>query len=230
MVAYAHAKSKGGGGGDQPNNLTWSAAAPNNNKAGAGDDFMKWKASLEKAKDMGKEEYNTKVVKPALERSAGTKGKKAEAPTDIAKALDEASPEKRVNTMKALMQTYGKDFRYLLRSAGVGWQHQDRDLDHRAGGKPATMDMDIPKLPKLNVKPSMAVMVALTAVSPNQRSALLSSIENLRKERVFTDAEATSVRGNRDARLALKKEKSSEYANKLVQTLEQFVPNLNVML
>lgn len=92
------------------------------------------------------------------------------------------------------------------------------------------MDMDIPKLPGYKVKPSMAVMVALSAVEPNKRGALLAEIETLRKNRMFSDSEAQSVRGNNDARLALKKDKSAEYATKLAQTLEQFVPNLNVSL
>jgi hypothetical protein len=132
--------------------------------------------------------------------------------------------------MKALMMTYGSDFRYLLRAANVGLQHQDRDLDHRQGGKPAFMDMDIPKLPGYKVKPSLAVMVALSAVDPSKRGPLLAEIEQLRKNRIFTDAEAESVRGDNNARLLLKKNKSAEYATRLAQTLEQFVPELSVML
>jgi len=230
MVAYKHAQAKGGGGGDQPRNLTWSASQPNNNKAGAGDDFSTWKTALEKNKKLGKERYTQEVFKPATEKAASIKGRKASASTDLETALAAATPQQRINTTKALMMTYGSDFRYLLRSAGVGWQHQDRDLDHRAGGKPAFMDMDIPKRPGYKVKPSMAVMVALSAVDPGRRAALLGAIENLRKNRIFSDSEATEVRGNNDARLALKKQKSAEYATKLVQTLEQYVPNLNVIL
>ena len=230
MVAFKHAQTKGGGGGDQPNNLTWSAAQPNNNKAGAGDDFSNWKSNLEKNKDMGKERYTKEVYQPAAAKSESTKGLKGTAPTDLESALASSTPQQRINTMKGLVQAYGKDFKYLLRAAGVGWQHQDRDLDHRAGGKPAFMDMDIPKLPGYKVKPSMAVMVALSAVDPSKRAALLGEIENLRKGRIFSDSEAQSVRGDNDSRLSLKKQKSAEYASSLAKTLEQYVPNLNVML
>lgn len=230
MVAFKHAQAKGGGGGDQPRNLTWSASQPNNNKAGAGDDFLKWKETLERNKDMGRERYDNEVFRPAAERSAGVKGKKTSAPTDLEAALAGTTAQQRINTMKALMMTYGSDFRYLLRAANVGWQHQDRDLDHRQGGKPAFMDMDIPKLPGYKVKPSLAVMVALSAVDPSKRGPLLAEIEQLRKNRIFTDAEAESVRGDNNARLLLKKSKSAEYATRLAQTLEQFVPELSVML
>jgi hypothetical protein len=230
MVAFKHAQAKGGGGGDQPGNLTWSASQPNNNKAGAGDDFARWKSVLEKNKEMGKEKYTNEVYRPAAQKAESVKGKKATAPTDLEAALAAATPQQRINSVKALLVAYRSDFRYLLRAAGVGWQHQDRDLDHRQGGKPAFMDMDIPKLPGYKVKPSMAVMVALSAVDPSKRGALLAEIETLRKNRIFSDAEAQSVRGNNDARLALKKDKSAEYATKLAQTLEQFVPDLNVSL
>ena len=230
MVAFKHAQAKGGGGGDQPRNLTWSASQPNNNKAGAGDDFAKWKEVLEKNKSMGREKYDNEVFKPAAEKSAAVKGKKGSAPTDLEAALAAATPQQRINTMKALMMTYGSDFRYLLRAAGVGWQHQDRDLDHRQGGKPAFMDMDLPKLPGYRVKPSMAVMIALSAVDPSKRTALLGAIEDLRKNRMFTDSEAEKVRGDNDARLSLKKQKSDEYGNKLTKTLEQYVPELGSIL
>jgi hypothetical protein len=230
LVAYKHAQDKGGGGGDQPRNLMWAAAQPNNQKAGAGDDFMRWKETLEKYKGMGKEKYDEEVYKPAAAKSEAVKGKKGTAPTDLESALAAATPQQRINTMKALMMSYGSDFRYLLRAANVGWQHQDRDLDHRKGGKPAFMDMDIPKLPGFKVKPSMAVMVALSAVDPSKRTALIGAIEDLRKNRIFTDAEAEKVRGNNDARLTLKKQKSEEYANKLAKTLEQYVPELGSIL
>ena len=230
MVAYAHAKDKGGGGGDQPKNLMWSATQPNNNKAGAGDNFVKWKEKLEANLSKGKERYDREDLRPAQEKENLTKGRAASATTDLRTALDAASSQQRANTMKALMLAYGDNFRYLLRAADVGWQHKDRDLDHRKKGKPAFMDMDIPKLPGYKVKPSMAVMVALSVVEPNQRKALLGAIEDLRLKRMFSDAEAELVRGNNDARLDLKRQKSAEYANKLVKTLEQFVPDLNVML
>lgn len=230
MVAYKHAQAKGGGGGDQPKNLMWAAAQPNNNKAGAGDDFSKWKSSLEKSKEMGKEKYDNEVYKPAAAKAESVKGRKGTAPTDLEAAMAAASPQQRVNTMKALMMTYGADFRYLLRAAGVGWQHQDRDLEHRKGGKPAFMDMDIPKLPGFNIKPSTAVMIALSAIEPNKRTALLGAIEKLRKDRIFSDAEAESVRGKNDARLALKKQKSKEYAQKLSNTLRAYVPEMTDLM
>ena len=230
MVAYKHAQAKGGGGGDQPNNLTWSAAQPNNNKAGAKDDFIQWKDNLERNKALGKEKYDEQVYNPAQSKSEGAKGKKGAAPTELEAAMAQQTSQQRVETIKSLMTSYGDEFRYLLRAAGVGWQHQDRDLDHRKGGKPAFMDMDIPKLPGYTVKPSMAVMVALSAVDPSRRTALLRAVENLRLSRIFTDAEAESVKGDNDARLALKKQKSAEYANELVSTLEQYVPNLGSIL
>jgi hypothetical protein len=231
MVAFKHAQAKGGGGGDQPNNLTWSAAQPNNNKAGAKDDFLNWKANLEANKNMGKERYDETVYKPALASSESVKGKKGTAPTDLEAAISAATPQQRTNAIKALLMTYGADFRYLLRAANVGWQHQDRDLDHRKGGKPAFMDMDLPKLSaKIPVKPSTAVMVALAAVDPSKRNSLLQGIEDLRKNRIFTDSEAESVRGDNNARLSLKKQKSQEYGANLEKLLEQYVPDLNVIL
>lgn len=230
MVAYKHAQSKGGGGGDQPSNLTWSASQPNNNKAGAGDDFAKWREVLESNKALGKDKYNTEIYNPAAEKASAVKGRKATAPTDLEAALAASTAQQRVNTVKALMMTYGADFRYLMRAAGVGWQHQDRDLDHRAGGKPAFMDMDIPKLPGYKVKPSVAVMAALAAVEPSKRSALLGDIEQLRKSRIFSDEEAQSVRGDNDARLELKRKKSAEYADQLTKTLQQHVPSLGEVL
>lgn len=229
MVANAHAKSKGGGA-DQPNNLAWSASQPNNSKAGAGDNFANWKTVLEKNRDMGKERYTDEVYRPAAQRAEAVKGKKATAPTDLESALAAATPQQRINTVKALMMTYGSDFRYLLRAAGVGWQHKDRDLDHRKGGKPAFMDMDIPQLPGFKSKPSMAVMVALSAVDPGRRADLLRSIEDLRLKRQFSDAEAESVRGDNAARLKLKKQKSAEYADSLAKTLQEYVPNLQEIL
>jgi hypothetical protein len=230
MVAYKHAQAKGGGGGDQPDNLMWASSRTNNNKAGAGDNFTEWRESLESSKAKGKEEYNSKIYNPALAEAQSAKGKKANAPSDLKLALDAATTQQRANTMKALLLTYGAESRYLLRAAGVGWQHQDRDLDHRQGGKPAFMDMDIPKLPGLNVKPSVAVMVALSAVEPGKRKSLLDAIENLRKTRIFSDGEAESVRGDNEARLKLKKQKSAEYADDLAETLESYVPSLSTLL
>jgi hypothetical protein len=231
MVAFKHAQAKGGGGGDQPSNLTWSAAQPNNNKAGAKDDFLNWKSNLEANKNMGREKYDETVYKPATANAEAVKGKKGSAPTDLEAAISAATPQQRTNAIKALLMTYGGDFRYLLRAANVGWQHQDRDLDHRKGGKPAFMDMDLPKLSaKIPVKPSTAVMIALAAVDPSKRTSLIQGIEDLRKNRIFTDPEAESVRGNNDARLSLKKQKSQEYGQKLEKLLEQYVPDLNVIL
>jgi hypothetical protein len=230
MVAYKHAQAKGGGGGDQPDNLMWASSRTNNNKAGAGDNFTEWRESLESSKARGKDEYDSKIYNPAVADAQSAKGKKANAPTDLKVALDAASPQQRANTMKALLLTYGEEARYLLRAAGVGWQHKDRDLDHRQGGKPAFMDMDIPKLPGFGVKPSVAVMVALSAVEPEKRKFLLESIEGLRKARIFTDKEVESVRGDNEARLRLKKQKSSEYADDLTRTLESYVPSLGSLL
>lgn len=229
LVAFAHA-GKQGGGGDQPKNLMWAAAQPNNQKAGAGDDFMKWKETLEKYKGMGREEYDSKVYKPAVEKSGAVKGRKGSAPTDIEKAMNAATPQERIQTMKALLASYGNDFRYLLRAADVGWQHQDRDLDHRQGGKPAFMNNGVPKLPGTKVKPSTAVMVALAAVDPSKRAALLGALEDLRKARILTDSEAQSVRGDNNARLALQGKKSQEYGQSLSKLLQQYVPNLGDIL
>ncbi len=229
LVAFAHAAAKGGGG-DQPKNLMWAASQPNNQKAGAGDDFLAWKRNLEGYRDMGRDTYNSKVYNPAVQKAEGARGRKGSAGTDIERAMTSTTPAERVKSMKELLATYGNEFRYLLRSAGVGWQHQDRDLDHRQGGKPAFMNNGVPKLPGTKVKPSTAVMVALAAVDPAKRNALLSGLEDLRKARILTDSEAQSVRGNNDARLALQGQKSKEYGDNLAKLLNQYVPNLGEIL
>jgi hypothetical protein len=73
-------------------------------------------------------------------------------------------------------------------------------------------------------------MVALAAVDPAKRNALLSGLEDLRKARILTDSEAQSVRGNNDARLALQGQKSKEYGDNLAKLLNQYVPNLGEIL
>lgn len=229
MVAFAHALAKGGGG-DQPRNLLWASAGPNNQKAGAGDDFNQWKATLESYRAMGRDKYNEEIFNPAVQGAAARKGKKAAAPTDLAKAMDSVTTEERVAGVRQLVNSYGKEVRYLVRAAGVGWQHQDRDLDHRMGGKPAFMDSGVPKLPGTKVKPSTAVLVALAAVDPGKREELKSRLEDLRKSRILTDAEAESVRGDNAARLSLQKQKSEEYGNSLAQVLGDFVPGLGDLL
>lgn len=229
MVAFAHALAKGGGG-DQPRNLLWSAAAPNNQKAGAGDNFLQWKKTLEDYRAMGRNEYERKIFRPAIEGSTARKGKKEQAPTALSKAMDAISVEERVAAVRKLVDTYGKEVRYLIRAAGVGWQHQDRDLDHRLGGKPAFMDSGVPRVPGTKVKPSTAVLVALAAVDPSRKAQLMAELEELRKSRILSNAEAERVRGDNSARLALQKQRSVEYGNALAATLTQYVPNLNVLL
>ncbi len=229
LVAFAHAGKKGGGG-DQPKNLMWAASQPNNQKAGAGDNFMAWKSTLEKYRDMGKDEYNNKVYNPAAQKAEAAKGRKGSAGSDIEKALAATSPQERAQAVKTLLASYGNEFRYLLRAANVGWQHQDRDLDHRQGGKPAFMNNGVPKLPGYKVKPSTAVMMALAFVDPGKRTALLNGLEDLRKARILTDAEAQSVRGNNAARLNLQGQKSTEYGKNLATLLEKYVPNLGDIL
>lgn len=229
MVAFAHALAKGGGG-DQPRNLLWSASQPNNQKAGSGDNFMEWKERLQEFKKMGREAYEREVYNPAANKAEEARGKKGSASTDIAKALSSQTSEERVAGVKGLIQSYGDKVRYLVRAAEVGWQHQDRDLDHRMGGKPAFMNNGVPKLPGTNVKPSTAVLVALAAIDPSKKEALKEGLEDLRKARILTDNEAQSVRGDNNARLKLQTQKSSEYGEKLAELLNNFVPNLNVML
>lgn len=229
MVAFAHALAKGGGG-DQPRNLLWAASQPNNQKAGSDDNFMEWKKRLQEFKGMGREAYNREVYNPAAKKAEEARGKKGAASTDIAKALSSQTPEERVASVKGLIESYGDKIRYLVRAAGVGWQHQDRDLDHRMGGKPAFMNNGVPKLPGTNVKPSTAVLVALAAVDPSKKEALKQGLEDLRKARILSDSEAQSVRGDNNARLKLQTQKSVEYGKNLAKLLNDFVPNLNVML
>jgi hypothetical protein len=229
MVAFAHALAKGGGG-DQPRNLLWAAPQPNNQKAGADDNFVTWKKNLEEYKSMGRDRYNREVYQPALKESESTKGKKGAAPSDLANALSSVSPEERVATTKKLIESYGDKVRYLVRAAGVGWQHQDRDLDHRQGGKPAFMNNGVPKLPGTNVKPSTAVLIALSAVDPAKRESLKSRLEDLRKARILSDSEVSSVRGDNEARLRLQGQKSKEYGESLANLLNEFVPNLGSYL
>jgi hypothetical protein len=229
MVAFAHALAKGGGG-DQPRNLLWSASQPNNQKAGADDDFKEWKRKLQSYSSMGREAYNKEVYNPAQAEAETRKGRKGSAPTDIGKALDSVSPQERVNTMKGLIKTYGSDVKYLVRAAGVGWQHQDRDLDHRMGGKPAFMNNGVPKLPGTNVKPSTAVLIALSSVDPSRRKDLMEGLEKLRKARILSDGEAQEVRGDNAARLKLQGAKSKEYGDSLASLLGEFVPGLGSLL
>lgn len=229
MVAFAHALAKGGGG-DQPRNLLWAAPQPNNQKAGADDNFVTWKKNLEEYRKMGKDRYDNEIYKPALQESESTKGKKGAAPTDLANALSSTSPEERVATIRKLVDSYGDKVRYLVRAAGVGWQHQDRDLDHRLGGKPAFMNNGVPKLPGTNVKPSTAVLIALSAVDPAKRESLKERLEELRKARILTDSEAASVRGDNSARLSLQGQKSKDYGDDLASLLNEFVPNLGSFL
>lgn len=229
MVAFAHALAKGGGG-DQPRNLLWAAPQPNNQKAGADDNFVTWKKNLEEYRAMGRARYDKEVYKPALQESESTKGKKGAAPTDLANALKSTSPEERAATTRKLVESYGDKVRYLVRAAGVGWQHQDRDLDHRLGGKPAFMNNGVPKLPGTKVKPSTAVLVALSAVDPAKRDALKGRLEELRKARILTDTEVSSVRGDNSARLNLQGQKSREYGDDLAALLSEFVPNLGSYL
>ena len=229
MVAFAHALAKGGGG-DQPRNLLWAAPQPNNQKAGSDDNFVEWKKSLQIYNKMGRETYEREVYNPAKEKAEAAKGKKGSASTDIAKALSSQTSEERVAGVKGLIQAYGDKVRYLVRAAEVGWQHQDRDLDHRMGGKPAFMNNGVSKLPGTNVKQSTAVLVALAAIDPSKKEALKGGLENLRKARILTDSEAQSVRGDNNARLKLQTQKSSEYGENLAELLNNFVPNLNVML
>ncbi len=229
MVAFAHALAKGGGG-DQPRNLLWSASQPNNQKAGSDDNFMEWKKRLQEFKKMGREAYEREVYNPAANKAEEARGKKGSASADIAKALSSQTPEERIAGVKGLIQAYGDKVRYLVRAAEVGWQHQDRDLDHRMGGKPAFMNNGVPKLPGTNVKPSTAVLVALAAVDPSKKEALKEGLEDLRKARILTDGEAQSVRGDNSARLKLQTQKSSDYGEKLAELLNNFVPNINVIL
>ena len=133
-------------------------------------------------------------------------------------------------TTRKLVESYGDKVRYLVRAAGVGWQHQDRDLDHRLGGKPAFMNNGVPKLPGTTVKPSTAVLIALSAVDPAKREALKGRLEELRKARILTDTEVSSVRGDNSARLSIQGQKSKEYGDDLAALLSEFVPNLGSYL
>lgn len=229
MVAFAHALARGGGG-DQPRNLLWAAPQPNNQKAGADDNFVAWRKNLEEYRKMGKARYDKEVYQPALQESEATKGKKGAAAGDLANALNSSSPAERVATTRKLVDTYGDKTRYLVRAAGVGWQHQDRDLDHRLGGKPAFMNNGVPKLPGTNVKPSTAVLVSLSALDPVRREVLKERLETLRRGRVLTDEEVSSVRGDNSARLSLQGKKSKEYGDDLAALLNEFVPNLGSYL
>jgi hypothetical protein len=229
LFAFAHAGAKGGGG-DQPKNLAWSAAQPNNQKAGSGDNFLAWKKNMENYEKMGREKYNAEVYNPAAQKAEAAKGRKESAKTDIEKALASQTTQDRVQSVKNLVSSYGGEFKYLLRSAGVGWQHQDRDLDHRKGGKPAFMNNGVPKLPGTKVPPSTAVMVALAAVKPSQRQELLKELDVLRQGRILSDSEVQSVRGNNTARLELQTQKSKDYGSKLSKLLNQYVPDLSTYL
>jgi hypothetical protein len=92
------------------------------------------------------------------------------------------------------------------------------------------MNNGVPKLPGTNVKPSTAVLIALSAVDPAKRESLKERLEELRKARILTDSEAAAVRGDNSARLSLQGQKSKDYGDDLASLLNEFVPNLGSFL
>lgn len=231
MVANAHAeRGKGGGGADQPRNLLWSSPQTNNQKAGSDDDFVKWGQTLKTYQSLGRDGYNEKYYNPALQSSEASKGKKAAAPTELAKALASTSLGERVESLRRLAAAYGEEVRYLIRASGVEWQYSKRDLDYRKKSRPGKMDEGVPPVIKGKTKPSTAILIALAAVDPNRRDQLLKELDRLRKARVLTDSEAQSVMGDAGARNALQTQKSVEYGQNLGSLLESFVPNIASLL
>lgn len=227
LVAFMQAAAKGGGG-DQPKNLLWAANNTNNQKAGSGDNFKQWKEKLEGYKAMGRDEYNKKLYEPAQKKAEATAAKKEAVGNDIKKAMDAATPKERAGAMKALVATYGSQVRYLLRESGINWQHSNKDPEYRLGQRVAKMDDGLVKLPGFagKVKPSQAVMMALSVVKPENKKDFVLGVEKLRKERQFTDAEAKTTLGNPDKRNAVIREKSAAYGQNLTKLLNQYVPEL----
>ena len=227
LVAFMQAAAKGGGG-DQPKNLLWAATNTNNQKAGSGDNFMQWKKRLEEYKAMGRDEYNNKIYGAAQAKSAGMAAKKGGAESEVQKAMDAATPKERAAAMKALVASYGADVRYLLRASGVNWQHSNKDPEYRLGQRVAKMDDGLVKLPGFTakVKPSQAVMMALSVIKPENKKDFVLAVDKLRKERQFTDAEAKNTLGNPDKRNAVIREKSAAYGQNLTKLLNQYIPEL----
>jgi len=227
LVAFMQAAAKGGGG-DQPKNLLWAATNTNNQKAGSGDNFMQWKKRLEEYKAMGRDEYNKKIYGAAQAKSAGMAAKKGGAESEVQKAMDAATPKEKAAAMKALVASYGADVRYLLRASGVNWQHSNKDPEYRLGQRVAKMDDGLVKLPGFTakVKPSQAVMMALSVIKPENKKDFVLAVDKLRKERQFTDAEAKTTLGNPNKRNAVIREKSADYGQNLTKLLNQYVPEL----
>ena len=227
LVAFMQAAAKGGGG-DQPKNLLWAATNTNNQKAGSGDNFKQWKEKLEGYKAMGRDEYNKKIYGAAQGKAAGMAAKKGGAESEVQKAMDAATPKERAAAMKTLVASYGADVRYLLRASGVNWQHSNKDPEYRMGQRVAKMDDGLVKLPGFTakVKPSQAVMVALSVIKPENKNDFVLAVDKLRKERQFTDAEAKNTLGNPDKRNAAIREKSVAYGQNLTKLLNQYVPEL----
>jgi len=228
LVAFTQAAAKGGGG-DQPKNLLWAANTSNNQKAGSGDNFKQWKEKLQEYKAMGRDAYNKNIYGPAQEKAAATAAKKKAVGNDIKKAMDAATPKERAGAMKALIASYGKQVRYLLKASGVNWQHQNQDPDHRAeGGRPAFMDDGVVKLPGFTgkIKPSQAVMTALSVIKPENKKDFVLGVEKLRQDRALSTGEAEKTKGNPDKRNAAIKEKSAAYGQNLTKLLNQYIPEL----
>jgi hypothetical protein len=230
LVANAHATATGKPG-DHPANLLWEAAQPNNNKAGAGDDFGAWKSRLEKWRALGKEAYDEQEYNPAKEKSEASKGRKETAQTDLEKAMKSVSPKEKAELIRNLHTAYGKDMKYLMRLQGIENQHKDLNVEHRKGGAPGFMDDNIKFLPGTRSKASAATLVAAAVVDPARRESMIKEINDLRKKvRQISPEEAESFRGNETGRLERKKEKAQEYAQDLLHVIQKYVPNITSYL
>lgn len=231
MVASAHVSARAGSA-DQPLNLMWADPTENNSKGGtiAKDDFGLWRKQLLAIQREGREKYQTKYDK-AVARSLSSKGKAATAPTDLGRALSEASMEERVASLSALLKAYGPgNSKYLIRAAGFESEAWNKQIP--GTGRPSRVPMDAPFL-KISIggkqlKPSEAVLLTLATLEPSQRQDFTRAVDTLRKKRQMSEEEANTYTGTNDPRYIKRMEElAADFQSGISYLVSQFSPDLS---
>ena len=238
IVAVASAL-KLNGRGDDERNLVWSSVNFNNIKRDR--DIGDLKNYLNKSVvSKGKEKYEAEYAK-RLEGSAGSKDRKAVAPTAVAKALESQTPQQRVSEVRALVETYRKsgETKYILDAfgiprgaalGGVGTAPDEKGQVKSRGGGYIGFDQKV----RLSlsekgkkVMPSTASAVALALVPPEKRKSLVADLGKATQNRRITDQEASKFKDPKDpAYQKLVSQKSAKFGKEVEGILTSYVPNI----
>lgn len=230
MVASSHVSSKSGSA-DQPRNLLWADPTGNNSKAGAGDDFTSWGEALRKIQRGGREKYLQGEYGKALARSEKSKGAKAAAPTELAKALSLQSPRERVEALRQLIKIYkGDEVRYLLRAVGMQSGQWESRRPHTGRPNRVILDNNASlSIKGKTVKPSEAILIAASTLDPTQRAIFLNKVDALRMARQMGKQEVDTFESTSDPRyIRRKKELDEQFESNLTSLLQSVLPDLSI--